>query len=96
MATTGAANQKLKVFISYSRKDEDFAQDLLAGLQVASSPTSTGPWRMTLCATSVCSANVRCHQVGRKFRDILFEFPPQRGIGCARSCISCTDAPSCD
>jgi formylglycine-generating enzyme required for sulfatase activity len=26
---------RLKVFISYSRKDEDFAQDLLAGLQVA-------------------------------------------------------------
>src|SRR6516162_10880247 len=34
MATTGAEDQKLKVFISYSRKDEDFAQDLLAGLQV--------------------------------------------------------------
>jgi len=26
---------RLKVFISYSRKDEDFAQDLLAGLQAA-------------------------------------------------------------
>jgi TIR domain len=28
-------DRKLKVFISYSRKDEDFAQDLLAGLQIA-------------------------------------------------------------
>jgi TIR domain len=28
-------NRKLKVFISYSRNDEDFAHDLLAGLQVA-------------------------------------------------------------
>jgi hypothetical protein len=34
MATTGAADQKLRVFISYSRKDEDFAQELLAGLQL--------------------------------------------------------------
>src|SRR6516162_8630653 len=32
MATTGAEDQKLKVFISYSRKDEDFAQELLVGL----------------------------------------------------------------
>jgi formylglycine-generating enzyme required for sulfatase activity len=35
MATTGAADQKLKVFISYSRKDEDFAQELLGGLELA-------------------------------------------------------------
>jgi CHASE2 domain-containing sensor protein len=34
MAAAGAAEPaKLKVFISYSRKDEDFAQDLLAGLR---------------------------------------------------------------
>ena len=31
----GRANSKLKAFISYSRKDEDFALDLLAGLRVA-------------------------------------------------------------
>jgi WD40 repeat protein len=30
-----AADDKLKVFISYSRKDEDFALELLAGLQLA-------------------------------------------------------------
>ena len=30
-----AADSKLKVFISYSRKDEDFAQELLAGLQLS-------------------------------------------------------------
>jgi formylglycine-generating enzyme required for sulfatase activity len=30
---TSVGDRKLKVFISYSRKDEDFAQDLLAGLQ---------------------------------------------------------------
>lgn len=30
-----AADRKLKVFLSYSRKDEDFAQELLAGLQFA-------------------------------------------------------------
>src|SRR6516164_7088166 len=36
MAAAGAAEPaKLKVFISYSRKDEDFTQDLLAGLRVA-------------------------------------------------------------
>jgi formylglycine-generating enzyme required for sulfatase activity len=36
MADAGAAaDRKLKVFISYSRKDEDFAQELLAGLQFA-------------------------------------------------------------
>src|SRR5215470_16836776 len=36
MASTGVAEPaKLKVFISYSRKDEDFAQDLLEGLEVA-------------------------------------------------------------
>jgi hypothetical protein len=28
-------DRKLKIFISYSRKDEEFAQDLLAGLRVA-------------------------------------------------------------
>lgn len=33
--TTGSTSDKLKVFISYSRKDEDFAQDLLAGLEAA-------------------------------------------------------------
>jgi hypothetical protein len=27
--------EKLRVFISYSRKDEDFAQELLVGLQIA-------------------------------------------------------------
>ncbi len=36
MADAGAvANIKLKVFISYSRKDEDFAQELLGGMQLA-------------------------------------------------------------
>ena len=36
MADAGAAaDSKLKVFISYSRKDEDFAQELLAGLQLS-------------------------------------------------------------
>jgi formylglycine-generating enzyme required for sulfatase activity len=36
MASAGEAEPgRLKVFISYSRKDEDFAQDLLAGLQAA-------------------------------------------------------------
>jgi hypothetical protein len=36
MASTGVAEPvKLKVFISYSRNDEDFAQDLLAGLEWA-------------------------------------------------------------
>ena len=36
MAETGAADQiKLKVFISYSRRDEEFAQELLAGLELA-------------------------------------------------------------
>jgi formylglycine-generating enzyme required for sulfatase activity len=36
MASTGAAEPgRLRVFISYSRKDEDFTQDLLAGLRVA-------------------------------------------------------------
>jgi hypothetical protein len=34
MATTGEAVQKLKVFISYSREDEDFAQELLVGLEL--------------------------------------------------------------
>jgi hypothetical protein len=29
-----AGDRKLRVFISYSRKDEDFAQGLLAGLQL--------------------------------------------------------------
>src|SRR5262252_8976657 len=29
-----AGDRKLRVFISYSRKDEDFAQELLAGLEV--------------------------------------------------------------
>jgi hypothetical protein len=34
MAGTGVAEPtKLKVFISYSQKDEDFAQELLAGLE---------------------------------------------------------------
>ena len=32
---SAVGDHKLKVFISYSRKDEDFAQDLLAGLRVA-------------------------------------------------------------
>jgi hypothetical protein len=32
---SAVGDRKLKVFISYSRKDEDFAQDLLAGLQAA-------------------------------------------------------------
>lgn len=37
MADAGAVGEgKLKVFISYSRRDEDFAQELLAGLQFAS------------------------------------------------------------
>lgn len=36
MAVAGASEQsKLRVFISYSRKDEDFAQELLAGLVLA-------------------------------------------------------------
>jgi formylglycine-generating enzyme required for sulfatase activity len=36
MANAGAGvDSKLKVFISYSRKDEDFAQELLAGLELA-------------------------------------------------------------
>jgi formylglycine-generating enzyme required for sulfatase activity len=35
MTSTGAAESgRLKVFISYSRKDEDFAQELLAGLEL--------------------------------------------------------------
>ena len=32
---SGVGDHKLKVFISYSRKDEDFAQELLAGLELA-------------------------------------------------------------
>jgi formylglycine-generating enzyme required for sulfatase activity len=32
---SAVGGRKLKVFISYSRKDEDFAQELLAGLQLA-------------------------------------------------------------
>jgi hypothetical protein len=28
-------DRKLRIFISYSRKDEDFAQELLAGLALA-------------------------------------------------------------
>ena len=32
---SGVGDRKLKVFISYSRKDEDFAQELLAGLELA-------------------------------------------------------------
>jgi len=28
-------DRKLKIFISYSHKDEDFAQELLSGLQLA-------------------------------------------------------------
>src|SRR5262245_63771846 len=32
--TAGAVGQNLKVFISYSRKDEEFAQELLSGLQL--------------------------------------------------------------
>ncbi len=35
MVETTAVASKLKVFISYSRKDEDFAQELLAGLELA-------------------------------------------------------------
>src|SRR5215510_6101818 len=36
MADASAAeDRKLKVFISYSRKDEDFAQELLSGLQLS-------------------------------------------------------------
>jgi TIR domain-containing protein len=36
MADASAArDRKLRVFISYSRKDEDFAQELLAGLEMA-------------------------------------------------------------
>jgi TIR domain len=31
---SSVGDRKLKVFISYSRKDEDFAQDLLAGLEL--------------------------------------------------------------
>ena len=31
---SAAGDRKLRVFISYSRKDEDFAQELLAGLEV--------------------------------------------------------------
>src|SRR6516225_824581 len=31
--TSAVGDRKLKVFISYSRKDEDFAQELLAGLE---------------------------------------------------------------
>jgi hypothetical protein len=31
---SAAGDRKLKVFISYSRKDEDFAQQLLAGLEL--------------------------------------------------------------
>lgn len=34
MADTGAEQRRLRVFISYSRKDAAFAQDLLAGLEV--------------------------------------------------------------
>src|SRR5262245_54147034 len=33
--TGPVGDNKLKVFISYSRKDEDFAQELLAGLELA-------------------------------------------------------------
>jgi hypothetical protein len=32
---SAAGDRKLRVFISYSRKDEDFAQELLAGLKKA-------------------------------------------------------------
>jgi len=32
--TGSVGDQKLKVFISYSRKDEDFAQELLTGLEL--------------------------------------------------------------
>jgi hypothetical protein len=32
---SAAGDRKLRVFISYSRKDEDFAQELLVGLQIA-------------------------------------------------------------
>jgi hypothetical protein len=32
---SAGADGKLKIFISYSRKDEDFAQELLAGLELA-------------------------------------------------------------
>jgi formylglycine-generating enzyme required for sulfatase activity len=32
---SAAGDRKLRVFISYSRKDEDFAQELLAGLELA-------------------------------------------------------------
>jgi hypothetical protein len=36
MAEAGSgANSKLKIFVSYSRKDEAFAQELVAGLEVA-------------------------------------------------------------
>jgi len=36
MASTEAAEPgRLRVFISYSRKDEDFAQELLGGLELA-------------------------------------------------------------
>src|SRR5262249_61206762 len=35
MASVGVEPGRLRVFISYSRKDEDFAQDLLAGLRAA-------------------------------------------------------------
>jgi hypothetical protein len=47
-----------------------------------------------------CHFRTRAVAISSVFRvlesDIFFEFPPQRGIGCARSCTSCTDAPSCD
>ena len=33
--TSTVGDRKLKVFISYSRKDEDFAQELLSGLQLS-------------------------------------------------------------
>jgi hypothetical protein len=35
IAVSSVGDRKLKVFISYSRKDEDFAQELLAGLELA-------------------------------------------------------------
>jgi hypothetical protein len=34
IGVSSVGDRKLKVFISYSRKDEDFAQDLLAGLEL--------------------------------------------------------------
>jgi len=40
MASAGTESGRLRIFISYSRKDEDFAQDLFAETRLAIAPAS--------------------------------------------------------